>query len=246
MKSAYFRFFGELNDMLPADKRQTRFTQSYNDHPTVKHMIESFGVPHVEVYAIQANGVTVNFDYLLKDEDRIHVFPHSFAVRSKGIRPLQEPYEGESRFILDNHLGRLAAYLRLLGFDTWYRNDFQDNELADLAFRTQRILLTRDLHLLMRKQIRYGYWVRSLDPGRQIKEIVRRFNLIGQTSPFKRCLRCNGALKPVSKADIIDRLEPLTRRYFQEFHICSQCGQIYWKGSHYQRMTGFIANVLNS
>ena len=145
-----------------------------------------------------------------------------------------------ARFVVDNHLGRMAYYLRMLGFDTLYRNDYQDDELAQTAEQEGRILLTRDRRLFMRNQVQRGYWVRSLSPRQQILEVVQRYNLKAQITPFRRCIRCNGILQLVSKEAVLDRLEPLTRLYFDDFRICPDCQQVYWKGSHYERMRQFI------
>jgi uncharacterized protein len=144
---------------------------------------------------------------------------------------------------LDNHLGKLATFLRIMGLDAAYRNDYQDDELAEVASREGRILLTRDRGLLMRKVVSQGYCVRALDPRQQAVEIVRRFDLYGHIRPFRRCLRCNSLLHPVDKQAIIERLEPLTRQYYDEFHICPQCDKIYWKGSHYEHMEKFLEGI---
>jgi len=149
-----------------------------------------------------------------------------------------EPY-----FVLDNHLGQLATYLRMLGFDSLYRNDFHDDELALISTRDGRILLTRDRRLLMRKVITFGYCPHQTDPRKQVVEVMHRFKLFGQVKPFQRCLRCNSPLQVVRKEDIIERLEPLTKLYFEEFHLCPVCNQIYWKGSHYGHMLEMITEL---
>jgi hypothetical protein len=150
--------------------------------------------------------------------------------------------------VLDNHLGRLTAYLRLLGFDAAYRNDLQDAELALISSQEGRILLTRDRRLLMRAVIRQGYWVRSLLPRQQVREVLQRYCLFSAVQPFGRCVHCNAVLEPVPKAQILHRLQPLTRRYFAEFLRCPGCNQIYWKGSHYEHLLAFIQelNLQNS
>ena len=152
--------------------------------------------------------------------------------------------EEEARFILDNHLGKLAASLRMLGFDTLYRNDYQDDELAATAAAEQRILLTRDRRLLMRKVIPRGYCVRPDDPQQQIRAVLHRYNLYRQVRPFQRCLRCNHPLQPVAKAEVFERLEPLTKLYFDEFSICPSCNQVYWEGSHYDTHAALIADLV--
>jgi uncharacterized protein with PIN domain len=145
--------------------------------------------------------------------------------------------------MLDNHLGQLATYLRMLGFDCLYRNDYQDVELAEVSVEENRVLLTRDRRLLMRKTIRRGYCIHQTDPRLQAAEVLKRFNLIDQVKPFQRCLRCNSPLEVVRKQDIIDRLEPLTKKYYDEFRICPSCKQVYWKGSHYENMQQLISQL---
>jgi uncharacterized protein with PIN domain len=146
--------------------------------------------------------------------------------------------------LLDNHLGRLAAYLRMLGFDCLYHNDYSDEELAEILQHEERILLTRDRRLLMRNVVSHGYCPRSLDSLEQLTEVIQRFELAKRIQPFHRCLRCNHPLEPVSKEAVLDRLEPLTRLYFDEFQICPDCKQIYWKGSHYERMERLIEQII--
>jgi uncharacterized protein with PIN domain len=148
------------------------------------------------------------------------------------------------RFVLDTHLGQLAAYLRMLGFDTLYRNDYSDDELARISSQEQRILLTRDRGLLKRGIVVYGYYVRETDPQRQVVEILRRYQLAAATAPLRRCIRCNGLLHTVPKADVADRIAPKTHDFFEEFSICAACDQIYWKGSHYEKMRQFIESLL--
>jgi uncharacterized protein with PIN domain len=149
----------------------------------------------------------------------------------------------EPRFLLDNHLGRLAAYLRMLGFDCLYQNDYDDAELAGILQADERILLSRDRRLLMRKVVTHGYCLRSLDSLEQLTEVVQRFDLTKSITPFHRCVHCNHPLESISKEAILDRLEPLTKQYFEEFHICPACKQIYWKGSHYERMQSLIEQI---
>lgn len=233
---AQFLFHAELNDFLGPDQRQLPIACKFNPGQSVKHLIESMGVPHTEVGQILVNGRQVNFDYLVQDCDQVQAYPLLEPPGSQGT--------GERRFILDNHLGRLAVYLRMLGVDSLYRNDFQDEELALRSSREGRILLTRDRRLLMRNLVSSGHWVRSTIPRDQLAEVVKRYELGPSIAPFRRCLRCNGLLKPVPKEAVLERLEPLTRKYFDDFRICTSCEQVYWKGSHYERMQGIIEQVL--
>jgi uncharacterized protein with PIN domain len=233
MPTANFRFQGSLNDFLPRRLKAVRFTCSFAAHQTVKHLVEALGVPHLEVGQVLVNGQLVEESARLPDGSEVIVYP----LEQESLA------EGAARFVLDNHLGRLAGSLRMLGFDTLYRNDYQDDELAATAAEEQRILLTRDRRLLMRKVIPRGYCVREDDPHQQIRAVLRRYDLYRQVRPFQRCLRCNHPLEPVSKANVLERLEPLTRLYFDEFHRCPACDQVYWKGSHYDRMQAVIEGL---
>jgi uncharacterized protein with PIN domain len=148
------------------------------------------------------------------------------------------------RFVLDGHLGKLASYLRLLGFDTLYRNDYDDDELADTSSNQRRILLTRDRGLLKRNRVWFGYCIRARSPGEQVVEVLKRFDLAERAHPFSRCACCNGLLTPVEKVDVFDRLEPKTKLYYDDFRICQDCDRIYWKGSHFERMESQLQDLL--
>ncbi len=245
MNTARFRFHSELNDFFSNDGSVTERILTFNPGQTVKHLVESLGVPHTEVQFARLGGQAISLSYQAQDGDVIDLFPVSIPPRTEDIL-VQPPKTGEPRFVVDNHLGRLAAYLRMLGLDTLYRNDYQDEELAQISGEQDRILLTRDLRLLMRKSVQNGYWVRSLEPAEQFIEVVRRYQLEQYVRPFQRCLRCNALLQPVSKEEVLPRLQPLTRQYFNEFRICPDCGQIYWKGSHFERMEKMISDIAKS
>ena len=244
MKQVWFRFYAELSDFLPAAKRQITFEHTFEGRVSVKHMIEALGVPHPEVDLVLVNGQSVDFSYLVQDGDRISVYPVFESIDITPLVRLRPQPLREPRFVLDTHLGQLASYLRLLGFDTLYRNDYNDPELAQISQSEGRLLLTKDRGLLKRKIVSHGYCVRATDPEQQMLEVVERFDLRGQFKPFKRCLRCNGLIEDVAKADVEERLPAETRRYYEEFRICGACRQVYWKGSHYERMRTFLARTL--
>ena len=151
--------------------------------------------------------------------------------------------DGEPRFILDGHLGRLSRRLRMLGYDCLYRADFADEDLARNAVAEARYLLSRDRRLLMRKAISRGYLVRNLDTARQLVEVARHFELLRWMTPFTRCIRCNHVLRVAAKQDVLDKLQPLTRLYYEEFRLCPTCGQVYWSGSHVEHMRKVILDL---
>lgn len=246
MDTAYFRFCAELNDFVPPEKRQQTVIYPFDGPVSVKHMIEAAGIPHTEVELILANSESVGFDYLVQDGDRISVYPAFATIDVSPVAQLRPPLPTPHRFILDNHLGRLARYMRLLGFDTLYLNDKADDpELAQIAHDEGRILLTRDRGLLKRSLVTYGYCLRTMDSREQVTAVLHRYQLYDEINPWSRCLRCNGLLQPVEKEVVLHRLEPKTKLYFDEFQICHDCGQIYWKGSHFGKLESLISAVTN-
>jgi uncharacterized protein with PIN domain len=203
-------------------------------------------VPHPEIEAILVNTKAVDFSYIVQDGDSIQVYPVSASKEILSPISLRPQLPTILRFVLDVHLGKLAASVRMLGFDTLYRNDYDDQELAQISASEQRILLTRDKGLLMRSLVTFGYYVRATNPEQQIVEVMRRYDLFNKVLPFQRCIRCNGLLEPVEKEAIIDQLPQKTRIAIDEFHRCRECSQIYWRGSHYEKMQNFIEEVLSS
>jgi uncharacterized protein with PIN domain len=244
MKQADVRFYAEFNDFLPPWRRGRMTAYAFEVSGSVKDMIEALGVPHTEVDLILVNGESEDFSYRVREGDRISVYPVFEAIDISplvrlGPQPLREP-----RFVADGHLGRLTAYLRMLGFDTLYRADAQDEELARIATNEKRILLTRDRGLLKRSEVTRGYWIRKASPREQLAEVVERFDLSGLIAAFRRCVHCNAVLRPISKEQVSERLEAETKQYYEEFHICPGCERIYWKGSHYRRMRRLIESMV--
>ncbi len=239
---AYFRFYGSLNDFLPSSKKQQNFTHLVRGNPSIKDTIEALGVPHPEVELILANAQSVDFSYSLQDGDHFSVYPH-FTSLPLGSLQLLRPHWSLTRFVLDVHLGKLAAYLRLLGFDAWYRNDCDDEELAIISDSEQRILLTRDRGLLKRKIVTYGYWVRAINPIQQSREVLQRYALWEKIQPFQRCLRCNGKLVSVDYDEVSARLPTKTRRYYRKFYLCQRCQQVYWQGAHYSDLQKLLDKI---
>jgi uncharacterized protein with PIN domain len=244
MAQARFRFYAQLNDHLPLRRRQIAFWHRFAGHVAVKDLIEAIGVPHTEVDVILVNGAFADFSHQVPDGATISVYPafESFELPpgcQLGVRP-----PGPPGFVLDAHLGRLAAYLRLLGFDVLYPNNDSDSELARQAAESGRVLLTRDRGLLKRRCVTRGYFVRALRPRAQVVEVVRRFGLAATAAPFSRCLRCNGRLETAEKASVRERLPPRTRESFDEFRRCTACDHVYWAGAHYPALQRLVAEVL--
>ena len=236
MNEAQFRFYEELNDFLPQNRVKKLFPYKFNENPSIKDPIEAIGVPHTEVDLIIVNGRSVGFDYRLKDKDFVSVYPVFESIDISPIIKLRDKPLRKNAFILDVHLGKLAKMLRMLGFDTMYRNDYDDPEIIQLALKERRTIITRDRRLLHVKEVTHGYCIRSTIPVRQLQEIFRRFDLQFNIRPFYRCMMCNGLISEVEKDAIIHRLEPKTKLYYHEFYRCSGCDRIYWKGTHYDAL----------
>lgn len=224
------RAYAELNDFLPAESRGLAARRPFRPHQTVKDVLEAMGIPHTEVDLILVNGSPRDFAHRPSFGDRIAAYPGPLRVR-------------DPRFVVDVNLGRLAWLLRLLGLDVWWSNDADDQTLADISVDQRRILLTRDRGLLKRRAITHGLFVRPDDPEEQALDVLRRLDLGHRLAPLTRCVRCNGTLSRVSKDEVIDQLEPLTRQHYEEFSRCSECGRIYWPGSHYAKLVRLVERL---
>lgn len=237
------RAYADLNDFLAVDSRGATARRPFRPHQTVKDVLEAMGIPHTEVDLILVNGSPRGLGYRPSAGDRIAAYPMFEALDIGPTVRLRPAPLRDPRFVVDVNLGRLAWLLRLLGFDVSWSNDADDQTLADISSQRQRILLTRDRGLLKRRTITHGLFVRSDDPEDQALEVIRRLDLGPRLAPLTRCTRCNGVLTPVSKAEVVDELEPLTRRYYDAFSRCTGCGRIYWAGSHHAKLVGLVARL---
>ena len=235
-----FRFYEELNDFLPPARRKREFSVACANAATAKHMIEALGVPHTEVEVVLVNGESVGFDRVLRDGDRVAVYPKFEALDVTPLLRVREAPLRTTRFVADAHLGGLARLLRLTGFDTLYENGCSDAQIELRAREEGRIVLTRDRELLKRRGITHGCFVRALRPREQLREVITRLDLSRSLRPFSRCLACNELLAPVDKDAVYDRLPPDVRDRHERFTACRGCGRIYWEGSHWRRMRAIV------
>ena len=243
MVTANFRFYGGLNDFLAPVRRQRAFDCGCARAATVKHMIEALGVPHTEVALVLIDGESCSLDTLLQEGDRVAAFPPFCSVDIGELARIEALPPGRPRFIADAHLGGLARMLRMAGFDTLYKNEVEDSEVAAVAEREDRIVLTRDRDLLKRRNVRHGCYVRALKAEEQLKEMVDRLALAPQFQPFSLCLHCNVPLLEVAKESVLDSLPPAVREGQSQFQTCTLCKRVFWKGSHWKRMCAVLAGV---
>jgi uncharacterized protein with PIN domain len=233
MVTATFRFHAELNDFLPAARRNRALQVDCARAATTKHMVEALGVPHTEVGLLTVNGVEAAMTCPVQHGDLIDIFP----ANPESDRP--------ARFVADAHLGGLARLLRMAGFDTLYENDYHDAEIAAISSSQSRIVLTRDRDLLIRKEISAGCYVRALKAEEQAKQVFQRYQLAPRAKPFSLCLSCNAPLHSVAKSEVESILPPRVRELHEEFSRCDICGRVYWKGSHWQRMEALLGRLLD-
>ncbi|MCJ8165064.1 Mut7-C ubiquitin/RNAse domain-containing protein [Pontibacter sp. E15-1] len=244
-KSATVVFYGSLNDFLPASKRGQPLRYAFAGSPAVKDALEAIRVPHPEVDVLLVNRKAVGLYYALQASDDVAVYPAKWCSLFPDSRSVRYGLEVPDRFVLDVHLGRLARSLRMLGFDSAYRTDYTDQEIACIAVSENRIALTRDIGLLKQKAIQWGYWLRSQHLEAQLQEVLDYFDLKPKALPFTRCLVCNGPIGEVAKEQVLAQLPPKTRQYFTVFYQCQSCSRVYWKGSHYDRMQAFLQRSLS-
>lgn len=241
--SVELRVYAELNDFVPPGARYVAQRRPVRPHQTVKDIVEAAGIPHTEVDLMLVNGESVDFGHHPRPGDRLAAYPvfetldigPSTRVRP---RPLRDP-----RFIVDVNLGGLARLMRLMGLDARIPSDTDDAALATAAADEHRIILTRDRGLLKRRNVTHGVFVRSNRPLDQLVEVIRRLDLADRLLPFSRCLPCGGLLTDVAEQDVIDRLEPLTRKYYDTFRECRDCHRVYWEGSHQRRLDDLVTRI---
>ncbi len=232
------RFHGALNDFLPPSRRNQPFTLPLQGTPSVKDLIESLGPPHPEVDVVRVDGEAVDFAHRVRPGARVEVYPASMDV-APGLR-VGPALQAMPRFVLDVGLGRLAGFLRMLGFDALWRNDFEDEVLARLSHEEDRILLSRDLGVLKRGEVVRGYFPRSTAPVEQLMEVARRYGLASRMRPFSRCLACNAALTSAEPAEVRDRVPERVAERHSRFQQCPGCRRVYWAGTHHQRMQALV------
>lgn len=147
-------------------------------------------------------------------------------------------------FVCDSHLGRLARLLRLLGFDTLWRLDWTEPAIVRLVVNSGRVALSRSRSLLTRRELRGSLLIASDQADAQAAQVVRAFDLEPQVRLWGRCTRCNGLIKPVSKDAVADRIPPKTARWLDEYHLCVDCDQLYWQGTHVDALATRVAHII--
>src|SRR5690554_2086427 len=240
IRRSTFRFYEELNDHWPKRWKHKKSGYEFKGHPLIKNSIQSIGVPHSEVDLIMVNGESVDFNYKLAGDEDISVYPVFESLDISPIIKLRPLPLRLTRFIVDVNLGKLAQKLRLLGFDTLFRNDFEDDEIVRISLDEKRIILTRDRGILKQNAVTHGYWLRNDDPKKQLSEVINRFQLQNNFKPFSRCSTCNGLLVKTTLLELRNKLPNDTLMYYNDFWECNICSKIYWKGSHFDHILKWL------
>jgi len=155
-----------------------------------------------------------------------------------------------AKFVCDVHLGRLARYLRMLGFDSLWSAEFEDDELLRISREEGRYLLTRDRELCGRAGKPACHYVKATDPKEQIIEVIAAFALKEQVASGKGfltlCMDCNAPILPTQPHQVVDRLPGSVLLAHDKFFLCPRCERIFWQGSHWDRMKEWVNSQLKS
>ena len=237
------RCYEELNNYLAPKRQRQSFVYEYAGEPTLQAVLKDLGIPPGEVSLVLANGISVSLNYTLQPGERIAIYPVFERFDISSVTKVEQGAVRHTRFIASQHLGRLAVKLRLLGFDTVYRNDFSTKDLLELSAKEQRIILTRGKSLLKRRDVTPAFLIKSERLGEQLAEVLIGLDLFLQLRPFSRCLSCNGEIVVIAKDQILNVVPASIRESQAEFFKCGCCGKIYWKGSHYENMTQEVGRL---
>jgi len=245
-KEVMFRFYEELNDFLPAQRRKRDFQVGFKGRESVKDMIEALGVPHTEVDLILVNGKSVDFGCIIRDKDRISVYPLFESLDIRDVTRLREIPLRQTRFIADVNIGDIVKYMRALGLDVYYDASLSPREIIRISKRKNRTILTKSRKLLKFRDVTHGIFIRPGTTVEQIKRVIDFLSLQAVIKPFSRCLQCNNSLVKVSKESILDRIPPKTREFYDEYSYCKACDKIYWKGTHFTRIKRVVDEILGA
>lgn len=244
MAQVFIRCYAELNNFLPNERQYSTFSFIRPQNTRIGILLKEIEIPIENVDLILVNGESVDASYILQENDRISLYPvfETFDISSVtklSERPLRQP-----RFVVDVHLGKLANYLRMFGFDTLYKNNFSSEDLLLISNNEGRTLLSKNKSLLDNGSLTRAFFIKDTDPRFQLIDVLERFDLFSSARPFTRCITCNSLLQHVDKHSIRSRIPPKVLEYCDEYQHCTTCDQIYWKGSHYTHMQNFIQDIL--
>jgi len=239
----HIRFHEDLSSLLTVAADGGKVEMDLDRRTSIKDLIESLGVPHTEVGQIILNGVESEFSAIVRGGDRIEVLAQPIPVSVTVPTILRPDPLPDVKFLVDVNVAKLGTLLRMVGIDAARPINHDDKALARQAAREGRILLSRDRNLFKRKVVVFGRLVRAENPEDQLVELTGLYDLFSHFRPFSRCMSCNGILRQVEKQAVLHRLEPLTEKYYHTFHICPNCDNLYWAGTHRERMLELLERI---
>lgn len=164
-------------------------------------------------------------------------------IRQKAVTLALGP---QPRFVADVMLGRLAKWLRIAGFDTLYSNRYTDDELVALSQGEERILLSRDTRLLIRRAVTRFIYLESDDVHAQIEQVLKVTGIEKFPALLTRCLQCNNVLEELERERARERVPPYVFKTQPRFKSCPDCGRIYWAGTHRRAVLRTLNKLLGA
>ncbi|SRR5579883_2912542 len=150
------------------------------------------------------------------------------------------------KFIVDNNVGKLAVWLRALGYDTLFINPIDDSDLVKIAEEENRIILTKDTGVVKRRPVAMrqvqALFVRGQDWRQQLAQVMKDLRLKTDRC-FTRCLACNSLLVACDKEEARGHVPDKIFRLYPTFVKCASCARYFWEGSHWERMRGVLAAI---
>ena len=146
-------------------------------------------------------------------------------------------------------MGKLAKWLRIMGYDTLFFNGSDDSGMIAIALAEDRVILTRDTQIMKRRVVTSGQLkailIQSDEPERQMRQVIDSLNLDWQFKPFTICLECNQPLVERSKQQVSNLVPPYVFQTQSQYMECPACHRIYWRGTHWQAMTKKLEKLMN-
>jgi uncharacterized protein with PIN domain len=164
------------------------------------------------------------------------------------MRVWKLPSDETIRFVVDANVGKLARWLRMLGYDTLYFNDIDDGELVKIGLKQKRIVITKDTQIMLRRVVTDGR-VRAVlitddDPRDQFHHIANEFKL-NRAKQFTRCLECNEVLVHRSRDEVKELVPPYVFQTQTQYYQCPECERVYWRATHWQHMTQELSGLMD-
>ena len=239
----YLLFHKDLQTLLPGKRAAKVLKYALTRRASLKDIIESQGIPHTEVAQILLKKKELGFGFNPVGGEEIDILPFSDEISVFTSTMLRSQPFCSLKFMVDINARKLARNLRIIGIDTTMVPVARLVEIGSIATSQQRILITRNRELLKCNTVIHGHLLRSENHVIQLQEVVKRYKLKPHIKPYTRCTICNGDLRSTTKQAVYQRLEPLTRKYFNTFKLCKDCEKVYWQGSHHDQMQQLVTEV---